>query len=124
MSATQYETQEHRAPSAGTRARSLTLAAYLVNLGYLVWFWVMFAAGYWVASWFGIDPAEQSLTDQGVLGWLAAIGTGLVAALPSLVGVLLAIRAKRLGAGVAATWALVLNIALPIGWVVLQVLLA
>ena len=74
------------------------------------------------ASWFGIDPAEASITDQGVLGRLAAIGLGLVAALPSLVGVVLAVRAKRAGAGTAATVALVLDAATPIGWIALQVL--
>ena len=84
----------------------------------------MFAGGYWVASWFGIDPVEESITDQGVLGWLAAIGLGLVAALPSLIGVLLAVRAKHAGARTAATVALVINIMLPIGWIALQVLLA
>ena len=122
MSATQITRQDQHDTSAPSKARTLTLAAYLVNLAYVVWFWVMFAGGYWVASWFGIDPVEESITDQGLLGWLAAIGLGLVAALPSLVGVVLAVRAKRAGAGAAATVALVLNIALPIGWVALQVL--
>jgi hypothetical protein len=122
MSATHTTPPVHRAPSAGSSARSLTLAAYLVNLAYVLWFCVAFAAGYWVASWFGIDPVEASITDQGVLGWLAAIGLGLFAALPSLAGILLAVRGKRAGAGVAATVALVLNIALPLGWIALQVL--
>ena len=122
MSATQMTRQDQHDTSAPSRARTLTLAAYLVNLAYVVWFWVMFAGGYWVASWFGIDPAQESLTDQGLLGVLAAIGLGLVAAIPSLVGVFFAVRAKRAGAGAAATVALVLNIALPIGWVALQVL--
>ena len=124
MSATPVPTQDQHHPTTTSRARTLTLAAYLVNLTYVVWFWVMFAGGYWVASWFGIDPVEESITDQGVLGWLAAIGLGLVAALPSLIGVVLAVRAKRAGAGTAATLALVINIMLPIGWIALQVLLA
>ena len=122
MSATHTTPPVHSAPSAGSGARSLTLAAYLVNLAYVLWFWGAFAAGYWVASWFGIDPVEASITDQGVLGWLAAIGLGLFAALPSLLGILLAVRAKHAGAGAAATVALVLNIALPLGWIALQVL--
>lgn len=122
MSATHTTAPVHGSPSAGSRARTLTLAAYLVNLTYLVWFWVAFAAGYWVASWFGIDPVEASITDQGVLGWLAAIGLGLFAALPSLTGIVLAVRAKRAGAGAAATVAIVLNLVIPIGWVALQVL--
>ena len=124
MSATQITRQDQHDTSAPSKARTLTLAAYLVNLAYVVWFWVMFAGGYWVASWFGIDPVEESITDQGVLGWLAAIGLGLVAALPSLVGAVLAVRAKRAGAGTAATVALIINIMLPIGWIALQVLLA
>jgi phosphotransferase system glucose/maltose/N-acetylglucosamine-specific IIC component len=122
MSATHTTPSVHGTPSTGTSAHTLTLAAYLVNLGYVLWFWVAFAAGYWVASWFGIDPAQASITDQGVLGWLAAIGLGVFAALPSLLGILLAVRAKRAGAGAAATVALVLNIALPLGWIALQVL--
>lgn len=123
MSATSTTQQDQHTPTA-SNTRTLTLAAYLVNLAYLAWFWVMFAGGYWVASWFGIDPVEESITDQGLLGWLAAIGLGLVAALPSLIGVVLAARAKRAGAGTAATVALIINIALPIGWIALQVLLA
>ena len=124
MSATSTHRPTREATPTSSRARTLTLAAYLVNLGYVVWFWVMFAGAYWVASWFDIDPAEESLFDQGLLGWLAGIGSLLVAALPSLVGALLAVRAKRAGAGRAATVALVLNLALPIGWIALQVLLA
>ena len=111
-----------RAQPTSSKPHALTLAAYLVNLTYIVWFWVMFAAGYWVASWFGIDPVEASITDQGALGWLAVIGLGLVAALPSFIGVALAVRAKRVGAGAAATVALVLNILIPIAWVAVQVL--
>ena len=124
MSATSMTRPDQHTPSTRSRARTLTLAAYLVNLSYVVWFWVMFAGGYWVASWFGIDPVEESITDQGVLGWLAAVGLGLVAALPSLIGAVLAVRARRAGAGAAATVALILNLALPIGWIALQVLLA
>jgi hypothetical protein len=89
-SATSVTTQDRQHPADRSRARSLTLAAYVVNLGYLVWFWVMFIGGYWVASWFGIDPVEESITDQGVLGWLAAFGLGVVSAVPSLVGAFLA----------------------------------
>ncbi|KAB7745448.1 hypothetical protein GA707_05845 [Nostocoides sp. F2B08] len=117
-------TSTHKPTPTSSRARTLTLAAYLVNLAYLVWFWVMFAGAYWVASWFDIDPAEESVFDQGLLGWVAGIGSLLVMVLPSLVGALLALRAKRAGAGTAATVALVLNLALPVGWIALQVLLA
>ena len=123
-SATSVTTQDRQHPADRSRARSLTLAAYVVNLGYLVWFWVMFIGGYWVASWFGIDPVEESITDQGVLGWLAAFGLGVVSAVPSLVGAFLAVRAKCAGAGTAATVALVINILVPIGWIALQMLMA
>mgnify|MGYP003450519347 FL=1 len=123
-SATSVTTQDRQHPADRSRARSLTLAAYVVNLGYLVWFWVMFIGGYWVASWFDIDPVEESITDQGVLGWLAAFGLGVVSAVPSLVGAFLAVRAKRAGAGTAATVALVINILVPIGWIALQMLMA
>ena len=124
MSATSVTTQDRQHAADRSRARSLTLAAYVVNLGYLVWFWVMFIGGYWVASWFGIDPVEESITDQGVLGWLAAFGLGVVSAVPSLVGAFLAVRAKRAGAGTAATVALVINILVPIGWIALRMLMA
>lgn len=123
-SATSVTTQDRQHAADRSRARSLTLAAYVVNLGYLVWFWVMLIGGYWVASWFGIDPVEESITDQGVLGWLAAFGLGVVSAVPSLVGAFLAVRAKRAGAGTAATVALVINILVPIGWIALQMLMA
>ena len=124
MSTTSITREAQHAAPTSSRARTLTRAAYVVNLAYVVWFWVMFAGAFWVASWFGIDPVEESIFDQGVLGWAAGIGTLLVAALPSLVGAYLAVRAKRAGAGTAATVALILNLALPIGWIALQVLLA
>ena len=37
--------------------RTLTVWSYVVNLAYVAWFWVMFAAGYWVYSWFDLDPS-------------------------------------------------------------------
>jgi len=48
----------------------------------------------------------------------------VVSAVPSLVGAFLAVRAKRAGAGTAATVALVINILVPIGWIALQMLMA
>ncbi len=93
-------------PGAG-----LVRRAYLVNLVYLAWFWVMFAAGYWVYSWFDLDPSAGGwLGDAGPVGWVAALGYAAVATIPSWVGAVLAGRARRAGAGRAATVALVVNL--------------
>jgi hypothetical protein len=99
------------------RARSWTVAAWLMPLSYLVWFWVMFALGYWVTDAFDAYPStDVPLIQTGLDGVLAAIGYGLVCGLPSWIGVWLAVRARRLGAGAAAVGALALNLVMAIGW--------
>ncbi|MCB2175645.1 MAG: hypothetical protein KQH57_07540 [Actinomycetales bacterium] len=98
-------------PGAG-----LTRRAYVVNLAYVAWFWVMFAAGYWVYSWFDLDPsAGQPLRDAGLAGWVATIGYALVATSPSWVGAWFAGRARVVGAGRAGTIALVVNLVVGAG---------
>lgn len=94
----------------------LTVVSYVVNLGYVVWFWVMFAAGYWVYSWFGLDPSSSALSDAGAGGWLAALGYGLVVGLPSWIGAWVAQRAYRVGGGLAAMVALVVNLVIAVAW--------
>jgi hypothetical protein len=75
----------------------------------------MFAAGYWVADLMEVYPAEgatQQMTEIGLGGWLVAVAFGLVAGLPGWVGAVLAIGARRHGAGAAALLALVVNLLL------------
>jgi hypothetical protein len=112
-------------PSAASArpGRTLTVWSYLVNLAYLAWFWVMFAAGYWVYSLFDLDPsAGDELSSEGVLGWSAAMVFGVVTALPSWVGAWLALRARAAGAGVAAVISLVLNLLIAVGYLALVAL--
>jgi hypothetical protein len=61
-----------------------------------------------------VDPGP-SLTELGLQGYLAIAIWGLQFALPALVGVWLAMRARRLGAKRSAVAALGLNLALALG---------
>jgi len=98
-------------------ARGRVVAAFLAPLAYLVWFWVMFAVGYWVTDLFdaypSVDPGP-SLTDQGIGGWLAAVAIGVALAVPSWAGAWLAQSARRRGAGRAAAVALWMNMVMGI----------
>jgi hypothetical protein len=108
--------------SGRSPAFALIRVAYLVNLTYLVWFWVTFAAGYWVYSWFDLEPGVDSLPDAGVGGWIALFGWALVASLPSWFGTRFAVRAGRAGGGKVATIALILNLVVVVGffsWILL-----
>jgi hypothetical protein len=112
------------APAPQHAGRALTVWSYLVDFGYLVWFWVMLAAGYWVYSWFDMEPGMgDSLTDAGVLGWLTAVGVTAAVVLPSIIGAWLALRARRAGAGLGATVALGLNVLIVLGYVVLTLVM-
>lgn len=96
--------------------RRWTVRAFLMPLTYLVWFWVVFALGYWVTDMFDAYPSTDTpLVQTGLDGILANVGYGLVAALPSWIGVWLAVRARREGAGTAAIAALLLNLVMGIG---------
>jgi hypothetical protein len=59
---------------------------------------------------------DVPLKQTGLGGVLAAIGYGVVCGLPSWIGVWLAVRARRLGAGAGALGALALNLIMAIGW--------
>ena len=103
------------APAEGDGGRSLTIAAWMMPLAFLVWFPLMFAAGYWLTDLMDVYPAEgatQDMIDTGVVGWLVAIGFGLVAGLPGWIGAALAVQARRRGARTAAVLALVVNLLL------------
>lgn len=119
MSVPTVPTRDPRPTASEQPGAGLTMRAYVVNLAYIAWFWVMFAAGYWVYSWFDLDPsAAQSLRDAGLAGWAAALGYALVATSPSWVGAWLAGRARAVGAGRAATIALVVNLVVGSGLLV------
>jgi hypothetical protein len=109
------------APIDGS-AQSLTIMAFLAPLTYLIWFWVMFAAGYWLTDLFDAYPSSSTapaLASMGVGGWLANLAYFVVLALPSWVGAGLAVRARRQGGGAAALVALGLNLLLIVGCLVL-----
>jgi hypothetical protein len=103
------------APPVGEGARNLTVAAWLMPLTFLVWFPLMFAAGYWLTDLMGVYPAQgatQDMTEIGVTGWIVAICYGLVAGLPGWIGAAFAVRARRRGARTAALLALLVNLLL------------
>ena len=92
-------------------SRIWTSMAYLSLLAYLVWLPVMFVMGYWVTSWFDVDPGSgPTMADQGVLGWLANLGLAVLAGLPAWLGAGAAIRSRHLGGRTAPLVALVLTV--------------
>ncbi|MDN4477281.1 hypothetical protein QQX10_04635 [Demequina sp. SYSU T00039] len=97
---------------AGSHARRQLSLAYSINMAYFLWFWVALALGYWVFSWFGRVPGEDTLREAGPLGWVAILAGGMVLGAPSWIGMRYARRARRAGVGVRATRALAFNIAL------------
>lgn len=97
---------------AGSHARRQLSLAYSINMTYFLWFWVALALGYWVFSWFGRVPGEDTLREAGPLGWVAILAGGVVLGTPSWLGVRYARRARRAGIGAPATRALAFNIAL------------
>jgi uncharacterized membrane protein len=107
-----------RTPSAAPRgddSRRLTVAAWLMPLAFVVWFPLMFVAGYWLTDLMDVYPAEgatQEMTEIGLGGWIVAIIFGLVAGLPGWIGVGLAVAARRRGARWTAMLALVVNLLL------------
>jgi hypothetical protein len=107
-----------KVPSADAErdaSRRLTIAAWLMPLAFIVWFPLMFAAGYWLTDLMDVYPAEgatQEMTEIGLGGWLVALAFGLLAGLPGWIGAGFAVRARRLGARTAAVLALVVNLLL------------
>ncbi len=109
-----------RQPSTSP-GHGLTIAAFLMPLAYLVWFWVMFALGYWVTDAMGAYPStDRAMTDLGPGGWAVAIGFALLVALPSWIGIGLAVAARRRGAGTASLVGLGVNVVLAAGFVILS----
>jgi hypothetical protein len=91
------------------------VAAWLMPLAFLVWFPLMFVAGYWLTDLMDVYPAEgatREMTEIGLGGWIVAIIFGLVAGLPGWIGVGLALAARRRGARLTAMLALVVNLLL------------
>ncbi len=102
--------------TASQGARRWTMAAFLMPLSYVVWFWVVFALGYWVTDMFDAYPStDVPLIQTGLDGVIAAAAYGVVCGLPAWIGVWLAVKARRGGAGVSAIAALVLDLLLAVG---------
>lgn len=100
------------------RASRLTRWAFAMPFTYLLWFWVSFAFGYFITDVVGAYPSVDpgpSLTELGMSGYLGIAVWGLQLALPALVGVWLAVRARRLGAAWPAVVALVVNLVIAVG---------
>ncbi len=96
--------------------RRWTVAAFLMPLTYVVWFWVVFALGYWVTDMFDAYPStDVPLIRTGLAGVIAAAVYGLVCGLPAWIGVWLAVKARRAGAGVSAIAALALDLLIAVG---------
>lgn len=96
--------------------RRWTTTAFLMPLTYVLWFWVVFALGYWVTDIFGAYPStDVPLIRTGLDGVIAAAVYGLVCGLPAWIGVWLAAKARRGGGGVSAVIALVLDLVIAVG---------
>jgi hypothetical protein len=104
--------------STKSRAQTLRGNAYKVNLAYLLWFWITFAAGYWVYSWFDLDPSVDRLADHGLGGRVALTAWALFASVPSWFGARFALRSMREGGGRSAGVALAVNLVLVAGFLV------
>ena len=107
------QNSEHPSPVAPqpptNPGRSMTAAAYWVQLLYVPWLVAMFVLAYGVM---GILDVTESVawTSQGTLGWALTMAYAVVVALPNWLGAWLAVRARRGGAGPAATVALWQNL--------------
>ena len=89
----------------------LTAWAYLVQLAYIPWLMVMFAAGYAVYAMFDVEPGlGVDLFDQGFPGRLANIAFYALLALPNWVGAAFGARSRKAGGGRAATIAMWQNL--------------
>jgi hypothetical protein len=97
--------------TASQDVRRWTVAAFLMPVTYVVWFWIIFALGYWVTDLFGAYPStDVPLIRTGLDGVIAAVCYGLVCGLPAWIGVWLAVKARRGGGGASAVAALVLDL--------------
>lgn len=102
-------------PAADT-VRRTTIAAFLMPVTYLIWFWIIFALGYWVTDTFDAYPStDVPLVQTGVDGVIAAACYAVVCGLPAWIGVGLGAKARRGGAGSAAVVAVVLNLLIAVG---------
>lgn len=103
-------------------AQGTAILALVMPLALVLWLPVMFALGYWVADVTDTYPSPGSdltLWQVGPVGWVTAVVFAVLAALPCLLGLVLAQGARRRGAGVIAAIALAVNGVLAvalIGW--------
>jgi hypothetical protein len=104
-------------------SRTLTWAAHLVWLGYVLWLPAMHALALSLYDLIGIEPgAGQNLTSNGLVGYSVNLAFMLVLALPLWLGAGLAVAALRRGADGPALAALMLNLGLAVMLVVFGVL--
>ena len=74
--------------------RSMTAAAYWVQLLYVPWLVVMFVLAYGVMGILGVSESVE-WTSQGALGWALTMAYAVVVALPNWLGAWLAVRARK-----------------------------
>ena len=107
------QSSQHHSPVAPqpptNPGRSMTAAAYWVQLLYVPWLVAMFVLAYGVMGLLGVSESVE-WTSQGALGWALTMAYAVVVALPNWFGAWLAVRARRSGAGPAATVALWQNL--------------
>jgi hypothetical protein len=106
---------------ASQPGRAAVTASLLLPLVYILWFFPMFALGYWVTDLFDAYPTTADapeLTSLGLGGILAAALYGLVAGWPSWTGAALAWVGLRRGAARWGYLSLVLNLVMGLGLLV------
>jgi hypothetical protein len=106
---------------ASNPGRSMTAAAYWAQLLYVPWLVVMFVLAYAVIGILGVGESV-AWTSQGLLGWVFTLVYAAVVAFPNWLGAGLALRARKSGAGPAATVALWQNLIVGITIAVLVVI--
>lgn len=101
------------------RANRLAIASLLMLPANLPWMLVAYAIGTAGMALVGAQEGHL-LTEYGPWGWVAWLIMLAVTDVPSIVGVVLGVKARNRGAGSQATGGIALNALVGIGWVVLS----
>lgn len=102
------------------RGRRLAVLSILCFLGYVFWFWFVFALGYWVTDLVGAYPSgDVPLRESGLGGVVGLVALAALTPMPNWIGALLGRRAQRAGGGRPAAVGLWGNLVVGIGLAVL-----
>lgn len=119
-----HATQRSPSPTRD-RARSSARWALWAPMLYIVWFWVVFALMSLLTDLIGaydwVSDGNR-LLDFGAQGWLVAIVSGVLLAVPNWIGLAVAEKARRAGGGTVAVVGVWMNLVMGAGlalWAIL-----